>query len=83
MARISGANWTCCRWPTGIGSAGSGLTEYFADRHGCGIRVVNQPSLSPQAELVEDPVAVVRTFSCRLHGLRRYRRQIREAATDG
>ena len=57
--------------------------EYLADSHGCGIRVVNQPSLSPQAEWVEDPVAVVHAFSGRLSGLRRYRKQIREAATDG
>ena len=57
--------------------------EYLADPHGCGIRVVHQPSLSPQAELVENPVAVVHAFSGRLSGLRRYRRQIREAATDG
>ena len=57
--------------------------EYFAESHGCEIRVVNQPSLSPQAELVEDLMAVVHTFSCRLHGLRRYRKQIREAVSDG
>ena len=57
--------------------------EYFADSHGCEIRVVNQPSLSPQAELVEDLMAVVHAFSGRLSGLRRYRKRIREAATDG
>ena len=56
---------------------------YFAERHGCEIRVVNQPSLSPQAELVEDLMAVVHTFSGRLYGLRRYRKQIREAVSDG
>ena len=55
---------------------------YFAERHGCEIRVVNQPSLSPQAEWVEDLVAVVDTFSCRLPSLRRYRKQIRDAAID-
>ena len=57
--------------------------EYFAETHGCEIRVVNQPSLSPQAELVEDLMSVVHTFSGRLHGLRRYRRQIQQAVTDG
>ena len=57
--------------------------EHFADAHGCEIRVVNQPSLSPQAELVEDLMAVVHTFSDRLSGLRRYRKQIKEAATEG
>ena len=56
---------------------------YFAERHGCEIRVVNQPSLSPQAEWVEDLMAVVDTFSGRLPGLRRYRKQLREAAVDG
>ncbi len=56
---------------------------YFAETHGCEIRVVNQPSLSPQAELVEDLMAVVDIFSGRLYGLRRYRKQIREAVSDG
>ena len=56
---------------------------YFAETHGCEIRVVNQPSLSPQAELAEDLMAVVHTFSGRLYGLRRYRKQIREAVSDG
>ena len=57
--------------------------EYFAKTHGCEIRVANQPSLSPRAELVEDLMAVIQTFSGRLPGLRQYRKQIKEAATDG
>ena len=56
---------------------------YFAESHGCEIRVVNQPSLSLQAEWVEDLMAVVHTFSGRLSGLRRYRKQIKAAATHG
>ena len=56
---------------------------YFAESHGCEIRAVNQPSLSPQAEWVEDLMAVVHIFSGRLPWLRRYRKQIREAAVDG
>ncbi len=56
---------------------------YFAESHGCEIRVVNQPSLSSQAEWVEDLMAVIHTFSGRLPGLRRYRKQIRDAAVDG
>ncbi len=55
----------------------------FAESHGCAIRVVNQPSLSPQAEWVEDLMAVVDSFSGHLPGLRRYRKRIREAAVDG
>ncbi|MYA05502.1 MAG: IS607 family transposase [Caldilineaceae bacterium SB0664_bin_22] len=57
--------------------------EHFATQHGCTITVVNQESLSPQEEMVEDWMAVVPTFSCRLYGLRSYRKQIREAANDG
>ena len=57
--------------------------EHFATQHGCTITVVNQESLSPQEEMVEDLMAVVHTFSCRLQGLRAYRKQIREAANDG
>ena len=56
---------------------------YFAESHGCEIRAVNQPSLSPQAEWVEDWMLVMRTFSGRLPGLRRYRKQIKAAAVDG
>ena len=56
---------------------------YFAESHGCEIRVVNQPSLSPQAEWVEDLMAVVDSFAARLPGLRRYRKQIKAAAVDG
>ncbi|MXZ25034.1 MAG: IS607 family transposase [Caldilineaceae bacterium SB0665_bin_21] len=56
---------------------------YFAKSHGCEIRVVNQPSLSPQVEWVEDLMTVVDSFSGRLPGLRRYRKQIREALDDG
>jgi putative resolvase len=43
--------------------------EYFkhvAARKGCEIVVANQESLSPQQELVEDLLAIVHTFSCRL-----------------
>ena len=57
--------------------------EPFAQRHGCTLTVVNQASLSPQEELVEDLMAIVHTFSGRLHGLRSYQRTIREAAGDG
>ena len=57
--------------------------EHFATRHGCTITVVNQESLSPQEAMVADPMSIVPTFSCRLYGLRAYRKQIREAAHHG
>ena len=57
--------------------------EHFAQQHGCTITVVNQESLSPREEMVEDLMAIVHTFSGRLYGLRSYKRKIREAACDG
>ena len=55
----------------------SDLIEGLAERMGCKITVVNQPSSSPDSELVEDLLAVVHTFSCRLYGLRKYKTILR------
>ena len=57
--------------------------EHFARPHGCTLPVVNPASLSPRAEMVEDLMAVVHTFSGCLHGLRACHKQIQEAANDG
>ena len=40
------------------------------------IVVVNNEELSPQEELVQDIVSILRVFSCRLYGLRKYKKQI-------
>ena len=56
---------------------------HFAPPHGCTITVVNRESLSPQEEMVEDWMDVVHAFSCRLYGLRSYRKPIRDAAHHG
>ena len=40
--------------------------------------VVNQESLSPEQEMVEDLWAIVHTFSCRLYGMRKYKQSIQE-----
>ncbi|MXZ41491.1 MAG: IS607 family transposase [Caldilineaceae bacterium SB0666_bin_21] len=57
--------------------------KHFAQQHGCTITVVNQESLSPQEEMVEDWMAVVHAFSYRLYGLRPYRKRIQNAAHHG
>jgi predicted site-specific integrase-resolvase len=53
---------------------GFDLIEYIALENGCDIEVVNQESLSPQEEMVEDLLAIVHTFSCRLYGMRKYKK---------
>lgn len=50
--------------------------EHFFKNHGCELIVANSQSLSPQQELLEDLLAVVHTFSCRLYGLRKYQKKI-------
>ncbi|WP_459572650.1 IS607 family transposase, partial [Cupriavidus sp. 8B] len=52
--------------------------DHLARENGCEIIVVNQESLSPEQEMVEDLLAVVHTFSCRLDGMRKYKKQIKE-----
>jgi predicted site-specific integrase-resolvase len=53
------------------------LTE-FASWYGWKITVVNQESLSPQQEMVEDLRAIIHCFSCRLYGLRNYKKQLKK-----
>lgn len=55
---------------------GFDLFSHIATEHGCEIVVVNQESLSPQQEMVEDLMAIVHTFSCRLYGMRKYKSTI-------
>ena len=52
--------------------------EKFCMKFNTNIVVVNNEELSPQEELVQDIVSILHVFSCRLYGLRKYKKQIRE-----
>ena len=52
------------------------LIQWLVEQNGGSIVVLNQPDASPESELTEDLLAVLHTFSCRMHGLRRYRTAI-------
>lgn len=52
--------------------------ESFCRRFETSILVVNNEELSPQEELVDDIVSILHVFSCRLYGLRKYKRLIKE-----
>lgn len=54
--------------------------ETFCERHQTEIVVINGESLSPEQELVRDLIAIVTVFSARLHGLRSYRKVLKDAA---
>jgi predicted site-specific integrase-resolvase len=51
--------------------------EHVAARHDCVITIVNVEAFCPEREMVEDLLAIVCTFSCRLSGLRGYEKVIR------
>lgn len=55
---------------------GFDLIQHLAKKHGCKVEVVNQESLSPQEEMTEDLLTIVHTFSCRLYGMRKYRKEM-------
>jgi putative resolvase len=59
---------------------GYGYFEAFCIRHNCEIVVMNGETMSPEQELVQDLIAIVTVFSARLHGLRSYKRVIKDAA---
>ena len=50
--------------------------EKFCMKFNTNIVVVNNEELSPQEELVQDIVSILDVFSCRLYGLRKYKKQI-------
>lgn len=56
---------------------GFDLISHVAEEAGCEIIVANQPSLSPEQEMVEDMLAIVHTFSCRLYNMRKYKDELR------
>ncbi len=52
--------------------------ERFCKKFNTNIVVVNNETLSPNEELVQDIISILHTFSCRLYGLRKYKKQIKE-----
>lgn len=52
--------------------------ERFLAKFNVEIIVVNNESLSPQEELVQDIISILHIFSCRIYGLRKYKNKIKE-----
>lgn len=58
------------------------LCEYVINASGGEILVLNQLDSSPQEEMVKDLTSIIHVFSCRLYGLRRYKKTIKEACKE-
>ncbi len=56
--------------------------EYFLEQHGCKLVIIKNEALSPESEMVQDLMTIIDGFSYRLEGLRRYKKIIKEAASD-
>lgn len=52
--------------------------EKFCEKFNTKIIIVNNETLSPNEELVQDIVSILHVFSRRLYGLRKYKNQIKE-----
>ncbi|EDZ92785.1 MULTISPECIES: IS607 family transposase [Limnospira] len=57
---------------------GFDLISWLCEQDGTKIVVLKQDGLSPERELVEDILAIVHIFSCRLDGLRKYKSAIKK-----
>ncbi len=52
--------------------------ERFLGKFNTKIVVVNNETLSPQEELVQDIISILDVFSCRIYGFRKYKKKIKE-----
>jgi putative resolvase len=59
---------------------GYGYFAAFCQRHHSEIIVMNGEAMSPEQELVQDLIAIVTVFASRLHGLRSFKKAIKDAA---
>ena len=52
--------------------------QYMVEQNGGELVVLDKSVHSPTEELTADLLSILRVFSCRMHGLRRYRNEISE-----
>jgi len=49
----------------------------LVNKYGIEIIVVNNETLSPNEEIVQDIISILHVFSCRIYGLRKYKKRIK------
>lgn len=61
------------------------LFEHMVKSNGGELLVLDDTSYSPEEELTKDLLSILHVFSCRMHGLRRYHKAIKEdsSLSDG
>jgi predicted site-specific integrase-resolvase len=54
------------------------LIQYMVEQNGGQVVVLDATVHSPESELAQDLLSILHVFSCRMHGLRKYRQKIKE-----
>ena len=54
------------------------LVQYMVEQNGGQILVLDKTVHCPQSELTQDLLSILHLFSCRMHGLRKYSKKIKE-----
>lgn len=57
---------------------GVDLIKWICEQQDCKLVVLGRSDLSPEREMVEDILAIIHVFSCRLYGLRKYKSAVKE-----
>lgn len=50
--------------------------ERYCNHHDCEIVIINNPDTSPEQELIDDLISIIHVFSCRIYGLKKYKKDI-------
>jgi predicted site-specific integrase-resolvase len=54
------------------------LFEFMVSKNGGQVVVLSNPVHCPESELTQDLLSIIHVFSCRVHGLRKYGKKIKE-----
>ena len=57
---------------------GFDLIQYLVEQNGGEILVLDDTVQCPESEMVVDLLSIIQVFSCRIHGLRKYKEKIQE-----
>lgn len=52
--------------------------EQLCKKHQTNLVVVNNEATSPEQEVVDDLIAIIHVFSCRVYGLRKYKNKVKD-----
>jgi putative resolvase len=61
---------------------GSELIRFVIEHNAGQLVVLSEDALSPEAELTRDLLNIIHVFSCRMHGLRHYKKQINQIVAN-